>query len=60
MNFTCPTCDRELPRDIAVIIPHTEEHIVDEIKKKHPEWIETKGICKRCYDFYKSQLHPKE
>ena len=60
MNFTCPSCGKEVPADLLAIVPHTEGHIVDEIKKKHPAWVETKGICKKCYEYYKSELHSKE
>ena len=60
MKFTCPTCNREMPAELMVIIPHTEEHVVNEIKKKHPDWAQSDGICKKCYEYYKGQLHPKE
>jgi hypothetical protein len=60
MDFICPTCGKHLPRDLKHIIPHTEEHIIDEIKKKHPDWIEKNGMCSKCYDYYKKQLHPDE
>lgn len=59
MKFTCPTCGKDIPSDLFVILSHTEKHIIDEIKKKHPDWAETNGICKKCHDFYKKQLHPK-
>ena len=59
MEFICPTCGKRLPRELQEIIPHTEEHIVDAIKEKHPEWVESDGLCKKCYDHYKEQLHPK-
>ena len=58
MQFICPTCGKSIPRELMCIIPHTEEHIIDEIKKKHPDWIGKDGICKRCYEYFKSQLHP--
>lgn len=58
MDFICPVCKEALPRDISVIVPHTEEHIVDIIKKKHPEWVEKNGICRKCYEHYEKQLHP--
>jgi len=57
-NFICPTCGKVMKRDLAIIVPHTESHIIDVIKKKHPEWIDADGICKRCYDYYKKQLPP--
>ena len=58
-DFVCPTCGKKLPRDIAVIIPHTDGHIIDVIKKEHPPWVEKDGICNKCYTYYKQQLHPK-
>jgi len=58
IDFVCPTCGKELPREVQVIVPHTEEHIVEAIKKTHPNWAESDGICKKCYEYYKSQMHP--
>jgi hypothetical protein len=60
MNFICPTCGKTIPLDLPIIISHTEEHIIDVIKRDHPDWVEKDGICKKCYEFYKSQLHPEE
>ncbi|NQU94653.1 MAG: hypothetical protein HQ549_00260 [Candidatus Omnitrophica bacterium] len=59
MEFTCPTCGKSLPRELLVIIPHTEEHIINEIKKKHPDWKEEDGICKKCYNYLKTQMKPQ-
>lgn len=36
MVFTYPVCCKSLPRDLLLIIPHTEQHIVEEIKREHP------------------------
>ena len=58
-DFICPTCNKNMPRDLLVVIPHTEEHIVDVIKKNHPEWVEADGICKKCYEYYKKQMRPE-
>ena len=60
MDYVCPVCGEHLPRDILVVIPHTEKHIVDEIKKKHPEWIESNGVCNKCYEHYKKEMHPEK
>ena len=46
-------------RELAIIIPHTEAHIVHEIKKVHPRWTEKDGTCKKCYEYYKDQMRPK-
>ncbi|PIP67987.1 MAG: hypothetical protein CO035_07500 [Candidatus Omnitrophica bacterium CG_4_9_14_0_2_um_filter_42_8] len=59
MDFICPVCNKNLPREILVIIPHTEEHIVDEIKKQHPDWSAEDGICEKCYRYYKEQMGHK-
>lgn len=58
MVFICPTCGENMPRDLLVVVPHTEEHIVDAIKKKHPDWTEEEVTCKKCYEYYKKQLQP--
>ena len=56
MDFICGTCGKTLPRELLTIMSHTEEHIVNEIKKKHPDWSETDGICTKCYAYYKKQM----
>lgn len=58
-DFICQTCDKTMSRDLSIIIPHTETHIIDVIKRKHPEWVGTDGICKRCYEYYKQQMRAK-
>jgi len=60
MDFVCPTCEKRMARELEVIIPHTEEHIINAIRKTHPNWAEKNGICKKCYDFYKSQFPSKK
>ena len=58
MDFIYPTCNESMSRDLLVVMSHTEEHIIDVVKKNHPAWIEKNGLCKRCYEHYKKQLHP--
>ncbi|MFC1703521.1 hypothetical protein ACFL1E_01880 [Candidatus Omnitrophota bacterium] len=58
MKFVCPTCQEQMDQDLLIVVPHTEQHIVDEIKKKHPEWQGKDGVCKKCYVYFKKQLHP--
>ena len=59
MDFVCPTCDQKMPYDVKMIVPHTEEHIIEVIKKKHPNWVEENGICGKCYAYYKKQMRPQ-
>jgi hypothetical protein len=59
IEFICPTCGGSLPRDLARIIPHTEAHIVEAIRKKHPRWVGEDGTCEKCYTYYKEQMAGK-
>lgn len=56
-EFVCPICKARMARDMSIIKPHTETHIIDAIKKKHPKWAKADGVCRKCYDYYKSQIH---
>lgn len=59
MDYICPVCKKVLDRDIDIVVPHMEAHIVEVIKKKHPEWAEKDGTCHKCYAYYKNQMRPK-
>jgi hypothetical protein len=37
IDFVCPTCGKELPREARNIAPHTEEHIGDGHKEDSSE-----------------------
>ena len=56
--YQCPICHKEVPRDLVVFLDHAKQHIIDEIKKQHPEWVEN-GICKRCVTYYEEQMGRK-
>lgn len=58
-EFVCPTCGKTIPHDLPTIIAHTEQDIVEAIKKNHPDWIEQDGVCKKCCQYYKQQLPRK-
>lgn len=49
-------CKQKVAGGLVPLTEHTERHIVDLIKIKHPEWIEDNGVCKKCLDYYKQQL----
>jgi len=57
MDYVCPVCGAKLSRELTAIIPHTEKHIINEIKKKNPHWAEKDGACRKCYDYYKKQMN---
>lgn len=56
IDFVCPACGKKFPRELKMIMPHIEEHVIDEIKKAHPHWVQTQGVCKKCYEYLKKQL----
>jgi len=56
MSYTCSVCQAEVPDDLVVFMNHTEGHIVEEIKAKHPDWVENDGLCQKCVDYYKNQI----
>ena len=59
LPFKCPVCGKKMSRNLSVVIPHVEKHITEEIQKHHPDWKNTNGICKKCYEYYGEQLHKK-
>ncbi|GEM_PF-774853 len=57
--YTCPTCEAKMERNLLLFIEHTDQHIVDELKKKHPNWITEDGFCPRCLDHFKQSMMGK-
>ncbi len=56
MKYKCSVCDQAIEGDLLVYINHTESHIMDEIKAKHPQWVENDGVCQKCVEYYKDQM----
>lgn len=56
MEYICPVCGKKVASDLKAYIGHTEGHIVDIIKTRHPEWIEKDGLCDKCLDYYRRQI----
>lgn len=56
MAYTCSVCNQTVEGDLIKFTAHTEDHIVDLIKAKHPDWVDDDGICQKCVDYYKKQL----
>ena len=49
-----------MERDLLLFIRHTDEHVVEELKKKNPEWITPDGFCPRCLAHYKAALQGQQ
>lgn len=54
--YTCPTCGEKMERDLLLFIEHTDQHVVEEIKKRHPSWITKDGFCPQCLDYFKKAI----
>lgn len=55
-TYQCPMCGRSMDRNLILFLDHTNQHVIDQIKKKYPEWVAEDGICKPCADYYTLQL----
>ena len=58
-NYKCPLCHEEIERDLVVFRNHTDKHILEEIKKGHPEWVESDGVCRQCVEYFRAQISGK-
>ena len=56
MEYKCSLCSEKVDGDLLVFVDHTEKHIIDEIKVKHPEWADEDGVCKPCVEYFRSQI----
>lgn len=54
--YRCPVCQETMSRDLARFLSHADQHILDEVKKRHPDWVEADGLCQKCVDYYKGQM----
>lgn len=42
--------------DVVTYVEHTEKHIIEAIKVRHPEWAQKGGLCPKCVEYYKDQI----
>ena len=55
-GYRCPLCNRNMERDLVLFLDHTQQHVIDQIKKKHPEWVSEDGACKPCAEYYEKEI----
>ncbi|MCK5178139.1 MAG: hypothetical protein KAR32_01305, partial [Candidatus Omnitrophica bacterium] len=55
-EYKCSVCGEHLKDDLLVYVDHTEEHIIEEIRAHHPDWVGKDGACKKCLEYYRSQM----
>lgn len=53
-GYKCPLCKTEMERDVALFLDHTNQHIIEKIKEKHPDWAASDGTCQKCRDYYEN------
>ena len=56
MQYNCSVCQKIVEGDMVVYMDHTQDHIIDLVKRDHPQWVEANGICKPCYEYYKAEI----
>ena len=42
-------------RNFEIVLPKLERWLIRVINKDNPDWIEEKGICSRCMEFYRAR-----
>ncbi len=52
-QYQCPLCQEKMDRDVVVFGEHIEGHIIDEVKKQHPDWVALNGACPKCVEYFK-------
>ena len=54
--YQCPLCHKQIDRELILFLDHTNQHVIDRIREKHPEWVEADGACKPCVTYYQMEL----
>ena len=54
--YQCALCQDKIENDLLVYHGHVEQHIVEIIKRDHPEWSEKDGMCQKCLEYLRAQL----
>lgn len=56
MEYKCSVCGETIKEGMEVFLTHTDKHVVDIIKEKHPQWVDADGVCHKCVEYYKKQM----
>lgn len=56
MEYKCDLCKKSISGGVLPYSEHVEEHIIELIKARHPEWVNKDGLCQQCYDYFKKEL----
>ena len=53
-QYTCPVCGEQMAHDMIRFLSHVKQEIIQNIKKKRPDWTPEQGICPDCKSHYES------
>lgn len=49
----CPICKKMVSENLVDTCESAHQYVIDNIKKKHPNWVEKDGACPKCIEYYK-------
>lgn len=55
-EYQCPICGEKMQRDLIRFLDHGNQHVIDSIKKQHPNWVESDGVCKKCAEMLQKTM----
>jgi len=55
-HYTCPVCQEKVKKDLVAFKEHTDQHVIDVMKQKRPDWVMKDGLCPKCLDYVKTEL----
>jgi hypothetical protein len=58
-EYVCPVCGKKTRRDLIFFLEHTQAHMIELVKQKHPEWVDRDGLCRPCVDYFQKSLKGK-
>ncbi len=55
-EYQCPVCSQKIPKDLVLFLEHGKQHVINSIRKAHPEWVDQEGVCAKCADHYEEAM----
>ncbi|MBS1598781.1 MAG: S8 family serine peptidase [Bacteroidetes bacterium] len=55
-QIICPLCNDAVDKLLYRFHIDSEKNVIDKIRKEHPGWTETDGLCSRCVDYYHAEI----
>ena len=55
-QYQCPLCGSHMRRDASVFLCHARGHILEALRKEHPEWGSPQDALDASQRYYESQF----